>query len=442
MKVRTILSVLLVVLLMAAFVPQVSRADDIVYIKDDLTALQTTMVKRARQLMEIPWVCRKTTIALLENPLDLSSEDNIKFSVNTRYHGIPKIWTIGYSGHKYVGYSTGASLTEFLTASQNTNGSFYQNFSGGYYRVTYGEDSSSFISYAWGLKTRATSNVLRNYEVQNSSFDSESDLNNLLVGDAFVGSDGATFFVASIERDADGNVTRVITWECSKTTASRAKNIIVFDKANTSTSDFETQNRPYLTSVSHITMSLEALRNRASRMTHIRNTAAASELDPYTHSCAVPLDGEFCENCTPPLASPVVTASCTQQAGSVILSWNPIINPFAGDPVAIGYEILAPNSTTPIYTTNTSYAISCSSHSEGGVYKVRAVRKVSGELPYGSGTGNLYMDYSDYSRYTEIYIAPYPVMQQPVAASGQTNAALISWKAVAPESAGLQYRLY
>lgn len=428
-----------ILLLFAGLPANFSFADPstILYLEsDDVAPYQKNIILRARQMKEIEWICPENFV--------ISSSDNISYSAGNTYHGIPhKFGTSDDYDYHYVPQEL--SFADFLDVVNGEYADpatlFNQNDGTNFYC-----DTSSFISYAWGINRKSSRKLKDDYTVDNSLLNNHAQLANanvdtalgwLCIGDAFVSTtDGATFLIADIRYDADNSVSRVVTWESSKTTLSRAKNVFVFDAANTSDEcDFADLNRDYL--VTHNTMPLGALIDRVIEgpFFHCRLKNATVT---YTHDCTVPLDGDFCENCTPDL--PMGTVSVMYGTNSAELDWAAVTG-------ADLYEIYK-NDIYLNSTTANGYTVQGTEF--GGtsdVYKVRAVNTAP-TAPLACVTTradaqDLYYSYNQYSAWVTATAVGYPQITNAQLSNDQTGIQLTwSWNSTVSELPGMTYKIY
>lgn len=334
-------------------------------------------------------------------------------------------------------------------------------YSSGFYssgQVGNGCDSTSFICYAWGIGKCGSSELVNKPNVQTiETFNNSNnvmqlaDLNQINVGDAFISGAGS-FFVASVTHDEFGDVEQIITWESSKTTLSRVKNIMVFDASvpHVPNKTFGSYNSTYLTHEEGEDpipqMPLEALTDRVSfdGRKHLRYLGPVE----YTHNCSVPFDGEYCDICVlnAPLTAPTVSVDYTK-LDCIGLSWNAIsgateyeIRTSAGE--LVNTVKITSGSTSTIYCD-----IPLPRHAGQTAYMIRAIDRVSDAVPIsaeGERNNNLYQNYSRYSAYSSFTIdttLTYPQMQPPVV-NPLNSSATFSWSKVGVSSDyGITYTL-
>lgn len=163
-----------------AVIPQVSQG-------------QQNIVKRARQLHEVPWT-----------PLeDRSQWDNRGvFKAETTYTGLPYTQAVNTNG--YVGY--GVSLEAFASSVLDNTSKFYTSYSQ-YNKIApaIGTDCSGFVSYAWGISSRKTTYSLP----QVAEKVGDQSLYSVQVGDCLNNVSSHVVLISGVTYDQQGNIVGV-----------------------------------------------------------------------------------------------------------------------------------------------------------------------------------------------------------------------------------------
>ena len=411
------------------------------------TTNQANMILRARQLMEISWKCRTDLDANTPHP-------NHNFHSDYRYHGVPHY--VGTSSHN-IPFSI--FLADFVDMASDSTSNFYSTD-----QISYGGDMSSFVSYAWGTTRKSIAQLISNYP-SGLSYSTIDDIrtNNaatrLEIGDAFAasGTNQVLFIIADITRGADDKIVSITTWESSKNTPSRAKNIMVFrlDAAGSTTFAKAISNYWYQQS----SMKLEAFLDRitTNNCTHLRYTGNVS----YTHNCNVPLDDDLCANCRC-FFNPITDLTYSVGTTGVTLSWNAVSVATGSDldyasnvnMSQVVYQVFAGNTGNNLIaeTPQTNYVLTASALSQyGSTYRVRALRKP--EALTLQATKNLaerlFMDYPDYSRFSTVTVptpdqSAYPLVFNVVPSpnASNPNALKVYFYGVFPEQGSTTYRVF
>ena|GEM_PF-801069 len=219
---------------------------------------QESIVMRARQQAEIEWT-----------PLADRYQWNKMgiFYAGTTYTGLAYGQPV-YTG--YVPYSV--SLTGFLAAVNNHDSAFYTGYSE-YNKIApyYSSDCSSFVSYAWGLETRQTTYSIPNYGTKVS----EQSIYAAQVGDCLNHTVSHVVLVTAVEYDEEGQIIAIEIMEQTPPIVKTTR----YGAGGTAT--------------------LADLQNKYIGGGYVLYRCNTLENVTYTHDCAVPLDGEVCENCAP-----------------------------------------------------------------------------------------------------------------------------------------------
>lgn len=216
---------------------------------------QRNIILRARQLMEIQWT-----------PLADRYQWGYygTFSSGTTYTGAPYGQPV-FTG--YIGFAV--SLDQFIAATEDNTSHFYTRYSTyGKIAPSYSIDCSSFVSWAWGVSRHHTGNLPEVGELVD-----DQSINGLEIGDCLNNISSHAVLVSDVVRDAGGNVIGV---EIMEQTPVITRTTRYGEGGSTSLS--------YFTSY-YFGGGYKIYRN------------PDRDSVEYTHSCAVPLDGEWCENC-------------------------------------------------------------------------------------------------------------------------------------------------
>lgn len=222
----------------------------------ELTEGQVNIVKRARQLLEVRWspVCDRYAWGYKG-----------VFYAGTEYTGVPYGQAVNAV---YIGF--GATLSQFVEATEDSASNFNTAYSR-YNQIApyYSADCSSFVAYAWGLDSRKTTRTLPSV----SELTEDQTINGLQVGDCLNNITSHVVLVTGVVRDDTGTVTAVETMEQSPIIVYKT----VYGQGGTqSLDDFNT-------------------RFFSAGFKIYRYPGRDSVV--YTHDCAVPIDGDYCENC-------------------------------------------------------------------------------------------------------------------------------------------------
>lgn len=295
--------------------------------RDQLSQGQKNIVLRARQLAELQWT-----------PLYDRYQWGYQgtFSSGTTYTGVPYGQPV-FTG--YIGY--GVSLDTFVAATEDNTSHFYTRYSN-YNKIapSYSIDCSGFISYAWGLKARENTSSLPSvsYKVDDQS------LSGLQVGDCLNDARSHAVLVSDVVKDPSGNVISVEIMEQT----------------------------PVITRVTRYgeggEKTLDQFKNYYFGGGYAIYRNPERDSVEYVHSCAVPLDGEWCENCR--RHAPYASVSA-ESGGSMV--WMGYDDPSAdiyyttdgSDPEIYGTEY-----TEPIMIGETTTIKACAVFPDGSVSRV------------------------------------------------------------------------
>ena len=218
---------------------------------------QKNIVLRARQLHEIQWT-----------PLVDRTQWGYRgtFTAGTTVSGLPYGQPVNNAG--YVGYNV--SLEQFAEAVIDNTSKFYTTYST-YNKIApaYSTDCSGFVSYAWDLQYRTTTYGWSRVAVKVS----DQSIYSLQVGDALNHSTSHIVLVSDVQYDTEGNIVQVTILE---QTPVKTKLTVYGEGGSYPLSRIQS----YYLSGGYVLYRLET-----------RDDVT------YTHSCAVPLDGDYCANC-------------------------------------------------------------------------------------------------------------------------------------------------
>lgn len=243
---------------------------------DDLSEGQLNIMKRARQLLDVEWT-----------PV----EDRYQwgyagvFRAGETYKGVP----YGQAVHAaYIGYN--GSISDFVGAVEDGTSVFYSEYSQ-YSRIApyYSIDCSGFVSYAWGLASRKTTQTLPSA----AELIEDGTIDDLEPGDCLDNLTSHAVLVGGILRDDDGEVVTVEILEQTPVIARRT----VFGEGGTRSLDYF--NAYYFGGGYKLYRYPER------------------DWVEYTHDCAVPL-GDECDDCRHP--APAISIEADGESMTVYLS--------------------------------------------------------------------------------------------------------------------------
>ncbi len=229
---------------------------------------QKNIVLRARQLIELEWT-----------PLIDRAQWGWQgvYSQGKTYVGAPYGQPV-YTG--YIGYAV--DLNGFVAATEDNTSVFYTGYSQ-YNKVApyYSTDCSGFVSYSWGLKTRRFTATLPSvsYLIENQSIEA------LEMGDCMNNVSTHVALVSDVVRDSNGKVISIEIMEQTPVITQTTR----YGQGGSRSLDYF--NSHYF-----------------SRGYKIYRYSGRDSVE-YAHSCAVPLDNEWCANCRhhAPFASTTVS---------------------------------------------------------------------------------------------------------------------------------------
>jgi len=238
---------------------------------------QKNIVLRARQLIELEWT-----------PLYDRAQWGWygTFTAGTTYVGAPYGQPV-YTG--YIGYAV--SLDGFVAATENNTSPFYNSYS--YYNKVapyYSVDCSGFVSYSWDLQTRRHTGSLPevSYRIENQSIEA------LEIGDCMNNVSTHAALVSDVVRDDSGKVVSVEIMEQTPVITQTTR----YGEGGT---------KPLTRFESYYFQRGYSIYRYVDR-----------DSVEYRHSCAVPLNDEWCENCRH--GAPYAAVSAVEYGKSVSLS--------------------------------------------------------------------------------------------------------------------------
>ena len=225
---------------------------------DLATEGQRNIVRRAYQMTEIQW----TPVA------DITGwKSKITYKAGTTYKGIP--YSQPLKG-KYVPYK--ATLDEFAAAVKDPNSQLYQLYKDSQNsNITmpyYGADCSSFVSWAWNV-SRGPTTSLPTYSTK------LSDYADMQIGDGLIKVGDHATVITAITYNTSGDITNVEVCDSNAYTSG-------------STQVYWCQRKSYT-----LDKFLTKFINKGYSVYRTKNYESV----PYTHSCAVPLEGDSCAKC-------------------------------------------------------------------------------------------------------------------------------------------------
>ena len=225
---------------------------------DLATEGQRNIVRRAYQMTEIQW----TPVA------DVTGWKNkFTFKAGTTYTGLP--YSQPLKG-KYVPYK--ASLDEFAAAVKDPNSQLYQLYkdsqNGNIIMPYYGADCASFVGWAWNV-SRGPTTSLPTYANKLSSY------TDMQIGDGLIRVGKHATLITDITYDGSGNITKIEVCDANAYSSG-------------STYVYWCQRKSY---------TLDKFKSKFINDGYAVYRPKEYNNIPYTHSCAVPLEGDSCAKC-------------------------------------------------------------------------------------------------------------------------------------------------
>ena len=250
---------------------------------DSATERQQNIVKRARQMAEVSWT-----------PLqDISGWDNAyTFKKGTSYTGLPYGQPIDG-----VFVPWGTTLTGFVKAVNDLQSKMYTSYSDYNTSIApyYSSDCSSFVSWAWNLNGRRTTRSLPTYSDKVAS----QSVYSAQLGDSFIAYGIHAVMVSDVGYDSEGEVVYI---EITESTPPKTKVTRYGEGGSETLADLQ---KKYL--------------EDGYILYRLKKQYSVS----YTHDCAVPIDGDYCEDCAA-LTKPVISAVEQTGDGALKLSWDKV----------------------------------------------------------------------------------------------------------------------
>lgn len=222
---------------------------------------QQNIVKRAYQMTDIKWTPKKDIVGW---------GGDIIYSSGKTYTGLPYGQPVYAS---YVPWET--SLDGFIAATENKSSKIYTDFSS-YNKIApyYSVDCSAFVSWAWNLKSRQTTRGINKYATMIST----SSVSEAQVGDCLNLAGVHVVLITDITYDSRGRISSI---EISEATTNK-KTFYCCQKTRYG------EGGQY---------SLDYLERKYFGEGYILYRSKTRDNVSYTHSCAVPLEGDMCEKC-------------------------------------------------------------------------------------------------------------------------------------------------
>ena len=218
------------------------------------------IVKRARQMTQIQWTPQKDIVGW---------DWGVTYRAGVTYTGLPYGQPLDGD---YVPWET--SLEGFLAAVNDPSSLMYTDYATNKRAPYYSIDCSAFVSWAWGLSQRVTTHNMANYATAISS----SSYANAQVGDCLNKASSHVVLITDLAYDASGNIAAI---EISESTVNAATNyccqVVRYGQGGTET------------------LSTFTSKYFGNGYTLYRSKTRDSVT--YTHSCAVPLEGDICAEC-------------------------------------------------------------------------------------------------------------------------------------------------
>ena len=228
---------------------------------------QQNIVKRARQMLNIKWTPRKFIGGWGYYDTSYTYYQKIYVQAGETYTGLPY-----GQGLNYVPWST--SLSEFAAAVKDTGSKLYTTrctYSRG--SQYYGTDCSGFASWAWQTEVRKVCATIVSWS---NTVTVGWSYTLLQAGDALIKS-GHAILVTDVTYNSDGSIASV---EISQANPTTSHNGCCYSTRYTGQSALTSMNNSFFVNGSY-TIYRSSVRDSVT----------------YTHSCAVPLEGDVCNLC-------------------------------------------------------------------------------------------------------------------------------------------------
>lgn len=227
----------------------------------ELTQGQQNIVKRARQMTQIKWTPKGDI---------LGWAGGLTYRTGVTYKGLPYGQPV-YAD--YVPWET--SLVGFLEAVNDPNSLMYTSYSSYNERAPYYSiDCSAFVSWAWGLGSRQTTSSIANYATAIST----TSYTDAQVGDCLNLAGSHVVLITDITYDDSGEINSI---EISESTVAASTNYCCQVVRYGEGGDY----------------TLEYLVSKYFGNGYTLYRSKTRDSVTYTHSCAVPLEGDSCSDC-------------------------------------------------------------------------------------------------------------------------------------------------
>ena len=255
-------ALLTAVLLLLLWAPAVDATEGEPVVLPVLSEGQRNIVKRARQMTDILWTPNEDVVGW---------KSEYTYRAGVTYRGLP------YGQPVYADYVPWETdLLGFVRAVNTPDSKMYTAYSeyGGrapYYSL----DCSGFVSWAWGLSSRKTTRSLPEHATKIS----DRSYEDAQVGDCLCLSGVHTVLITDITYDENGTINGI---EISEATTNLA-------------TDYCCQITRYGKDGEY---TLNQLTTRYFGSGYILYRSKTRDSVTYTHSCAVPLEGDSCTACS------------------------------------------------------------------------------------------------------------------------------------------------
>ena len=169
------------------------------------TSSQKNIIARANYMFNSTWICQDTRNGW---------RGKYTFNKGDTYH-IPYGQPVRQG--KYIGFQV--TVDDFLEAAADANSEFYKyvsNYENGKTSTYYASDCSAFVSWCWGLKTRATTGTISGVSTYISKVSTDDGVStdnivkNLQLGDCLNSTtDGHVVLVTGLTYDSNGILTEI-----------------------------------------------------------------------------------------------------------------------------------------------------------------------------------------------------------------------------------------
>ena len=261
MKKRVMVWILAAVMLLCWLSPVTVMATDTEEYRLPLSEGVQNIVKRARQMTEIQW-------SPVSNITGWNGE--VIYYFGTTYTGLPYGQPVKAS---YVPWVT--DLNGFAAAVNDPNSKMYTSYSA-YNKIApyYSTDCSAFVSWAWGLDRRWTAGAIPAFgdEISRTTYEQAQ------VGDCICLTTTHVVLITDVTYNKDGQISSI---EISESTTDPLFNHCC-KKTRYGTGG---------------TLPLDELIKKYFENKYVLYRCKTRDSVTYTHSCAVPLEGDDCDKC-------------------------------------------------------------------------------------------------------------------------------------------------